>query len=232
MVLGVEHFLLALFKVILINIVLSGDNAVVIALACRNLPREQQGKAYLWGSLGAVVAMILLTLVALWFLRIPFLQMVGGLLLLWIAIKLLKGEGDEGNVKQHENLLDAVRTIIIADVVMSLDNTVAVAATAQGNLLLIGAGLAVSIPLIIWGANLLTGLMNRFPIIVWFGAGLLGYTSGEMILGDRIVGPMLLMWLPAIYWLIPWVLAALVLVSGKLLQRRDEVGRGRGETKI
>ena len=232
LVIGMEHFLLALFKVILINIVLSGDNAVVIALACRNLPREQQGKAYLWGSLGAVVAMIGLTFVALWFLRIPFLQVIGGLLLLWIAIKLLKGEDDEGSVQQHENLLDAVRTIIIADVVMSLDNTVAVAATAQGNLLLIGIGLAVSIPLIIWGANMLTKLMNRFPFIVWIGAGLLGYTSGEMILGDKIFGQMLRLWLPTSYWVIPWVLTAVVLILGRLLQVRDEYERDKRVNKV
>jgi YjbE family integral membrane protein len=224
---GFEVFIVLLFKVILINIVLSADNAVVIALACRNLPPEQQNKAYLFGSIGAVVLMVGLTFVALWFLRIPFLQVVGGLMLLWIAIKLLKGEEDEGNIKQHANLFDAVRTIIIADVVMSLDNTVAVAATAQGNLLLIGLGLAVSIPLIIWGANLLTKLMIRFPFIVYIGAGLLGYTSGEMILGDKIVGRMLERTFPTSSWVIPWLLAAVVLVFGKWLQMRDEVGGGR-----
>jgi YjbE family integral membrane protein len=224
---GVGVFVLLLLKVILINIVLSADNAVVIALACRNLPPENQKKAYLFGSIGAVLLMIGLTFVALWILRIPFLQAIGGLLLLWIAVKLLTGEDDEGNIKQHANLYEAVRTIILADVVMSLDNTVAVAATAQGNLVLIGLGLAVSIPLIVWGANLLTKLMNRFPFIVYLGAGLLGYTSGDMILGDKIAGPVLQRTLPSMIWAIPWLLAALVLLVGIWLKSRGEADGGR-----
>ncbi|MGZ6507312.1 MAG: YjbE family putative metal transport protein, partial [Tumebacillaceae bacterium] len=128
---GFEVFVLLLVKVILIDLVLSADNAVVIALACRNLSPHHKKKAYLFGSIGAVVLMIGLTFVAVWFLSIPYLQFVGGLMLLWIAVKLLKGEDDEGDIKQHGTLFAAVRTIIVADIVMSLDNTVAVAAAAR-----------------------------------------------------------------------------------------------------
>lgn len=144
-------YALILVKIILINLVLSGDNAVVIAMACRNLLPKHRQTAFLWGSLGAVVCRIALTLVALQLLHVPLLQAGGGLVLIWIALKLLQGEEGGEKIRQHENLWRAVWTIIVADVVMSLDNAVAVAAIAQGNLLLIGIGLAVSIPLIIGG---------------------------------------------------------------------------------
>ena len=205
-----------LFKIILINLVLSGDNAIVIALACRNLPETHKRIAFLFGSAGAVVSMIGLTFVALRLLELPLVQAGGGLLLVWIALKLLRGDEDEGRVKTHDTLWRAVGTIIFADVVMSLDNTVAVAATAQGNTLLIGIGLAVSIPLIIWGANLLANLMNRFPWIIWGGAMLLGYTAGEMMMKDRVLGLDLVRWFPTYHWLLPYVVAGLVLLIGKL----------------
>ncbi|KEO82222.1 TerC family protein [Tumebacillus flagellatus] len=224
-------YAIILFKIILINLVLSGDNAVVIALACRNLPAKQRRVAFLWGSLGAVVCMVLLTFVALRLLQIPMLQALGGLLLIWIALKLLKSEDDGGHIRQHDSLWRAVRTIIVADLVMSLDNTVAVAATAQGNLVLIGIGLAVSIPLIIWGANLLAKLMARFPVIVWAGALLLGYTAGEMILEDRVTGTYLTAYFPRTAWLFPWLVSVFVLIIGLLLSRREvKVVRKLGRT--
>ncbi|MGZ4122935.1 MAG: TerC family protein [Tumebacillaceae bacterium] len=217
-----QAILLGLCKVILINLVLSGDNAVVIALACRHLPADQQKKAYFWGSCGAVVLLTALTVIATSLLRIPYLQVAGGVLLISIARNLLKSDDAQGEIKQQTSLLGAIKTIIIADVIMSLDNTVAVAAAAKGDLLLIGVGLAVSIPLIIWGANLLTKLMDRFVVLVYAGAGLLAYSAGEMIMGDQVVGPYLQSLLGACDWLLPVGLVAFVLVSG-LLQAQKVV---------
>ncbi|MBL0387454.1 TerC family protein [Tumebacillus sp. ITR2] len=214
-------YAIILFKIILINLVLSGDNAVVIALACRNLPDKQRRTAFLWGSLGAVVCMILLTFVAIRLLEVPLLQAVGGFLLIWIALKLLQGEDEGGGIRQHDNLWRAVWTIIVADVVMSLDNTVAVAATAQGNLPLIGIGLAISIPLIIWGANVLAKLMHKFPLIVWAGAMLLGYTAGEMILQDRVLGDFFKVFFPGTSWLFPWLVSGFVLLVGRIRASRE-----------
>lgn len=211
---------LILLKVVLINLVLSGDNALVIALVCRKLPAEQRNAAFLWGSLGAVVCKILLTFVALQVLQVPLLQAAGALLLIWIALKLFQSE-EEGRVRQHDRMWRAVMTIVAADVVMSLDNTVAVAAVAKDHLLLIGIGLAVSIPVIIWGANVLVRLMSRFPLIVWAGAMLLGYTAGEMLIEDRLVGTTITGLVPAVAWLLPWVVALGVLLIGLQRARRD-----------
>ncbi|WP_123041749.1 TerC family protein [Cohnella candidum] len=181
------EWLLALLQLMLINIVLSGDNAVVIAMACRTLEPAQQKQAIFWGTFGAVALRLVLTLVAVWLLRIPMVEAAGGLLLLYIAVNLLKGEEEEEHAKRRLTMGQAIRTIVVADVVMSLDNVVAVAGAAQGDWLLIGIGLAVSIPLIIWCSRLLTSIMKRFPILVWLGAGLLGYTAGEMLVKDEWV---------------------------------------------
>ncbi|MBB3113674.1 YjbE family integral membrane protein [Paenibacillus phyllosphaerae] len=215
------EFWLGLLELILINIVLSGDNAVVIALACRNLPSEQQKKAIFWGSMGAVLLRVVLTFVAVWLMHIPLVQVVGSILLLFIAIKLLKGDDAEEHIQSGANLKEAIRTIIIADVVMSLDNVLAVAGAANNNMVLIIIGLAISIPLIIWASQLLMALMTRFPTIVILGAALLGYTAGEMILSDRIVGEHLEAWVPHIHYALPILLAVFVVVTGKLGGRKD-----------
>lgn len=207
---------LKLLEILLINIVLSGDNAVVIAMACRNLPVEQQKKAIFWGSFGAIALRLVLTFVAVWLLKIPFVQAVGSVLLLYIAVKLLKNDGEEENIKSSSNLREAIKTIVIADLVMSLDNVLAVAGAAEGNLLLIGIGLAISIPLIIWASQMLMKLMNRFPIIVVLGAALLGYTAGEMILSDQAIGHFVEDFFPIGEYVIPIALAILVVVIGKL----------------
>ncbi|MBP1930497.1 TerC family protein [Ammoniphilus resinae] len=217
-----EDFFVGLIKIILINIVLSGDNAVVIALASRNLPVEQQKKAILWGSGGAIGLRVILTFIAVWLLKIPYLQVIGGLLLIWIAIKLLKGEEGEESLKSGGNLAEAIRTIIFADLIMSLDNVVAVAGAANGSILLIAIGLALSIPLIIWGSQLLMKLMNRFPIIILAGAGLLGYTAGEMALGDKGLGHFLHEVLPGAGFIIPIATTVLVIVVGKWQAKKDE----------
>ncbi|KEQ25801.1 TerC family protein [Paenibacillus tyrfis] len=214
--------LVGLLKLILINIVLSGDNAVVIALACRNLPAEQQKKAIFWGSLGAILLRIVLTFVAVWLLKVPFVQVAGALLLLYIAVKLLKGEDNAETLKSSSKIGEAIQTIIVADLVMSLDNVLAVAGAAGGNLLLIVVGLAISIPLIVWGSQLLMRLMNRFPIIVLLGAALLGYTAGEMTLSDKAVGQWIEASFPAGHYVLPIGLAVLVVMVGKLASRRQE----------
>lgn len=209
-----SEFLLGLLEIILINIVLSGDNAVVIALACRNLDAKYQKKAVFLGSFGAIALRVVLTFVAVYLLQIPYLNFIGGILLLWIAIKLLKGE-DEEDIRASSNLIGAIKTIIIADLVMSLDNVVAVAGAAEGNMLLIIIGLAISIPLIIWGSQILMTIMDKFPIIVILGAGLLGYTAGEMILKDKAIAHFFEGIDPSLHIIIPVILAIFVVVVGK-----------------
>ena len=180
------NFWIGLMKIIWINIILSGDNAVVIALAARSLPPHQQKKAILFGSGAAVVLRIVLTLVAAQLLQMSWLQVIGGLLLLYIGVQLLseEEEEEEGHGKEGGGLLAAVRTILIADVVMSLANVIAVAAAAKGNELLLLLGLAISIPLVIFGSTLMIKLMERFPIIVTLGAALIGWVGGETIVSD------------------------------------------------
>jgi YjbE family integral membrane protein len=179
------EFWIGLMKIIWINIILSGDNAVVIALAARSLPPEQQKKAVFFGSAAAVVLRILLTVVAVKLLEMSFLQVIGGGLLLWIGVQLLsEQEDDEGETKEYGSLMAAVRTILIADLVMSLDNVIAVAAAAKGSMTLLILGLAISIPMVIFGSTLMIKLMERFPIIVTLGAALIGWVGGETIVSD------------------------------------------------
>jgi YjbE family integral membrane protein len=186
-------FLAALAQIMLVNIVLSGDNAVVIALAARNLPSQHQKKAILWGSGGAIVLRVLLTIVAVQLLKIPFLQFLGGLLLVWIALQLLleEDEADDGDHKAHGDLMGAVKTILIADVVMSLDNTLAIAGVAKGDWTLLITGLALSIPLIVVGSTVIMKIMDRFPVVVYVGAALIAWTAGEMMDSDAAIQPYL-----------------------------------------
>ena len=214
------EFWVGLLKIIWINIILSGDNAVVIALAARSLPPEQQKKAVLFGSGAAVVLRIVLTVVAAQLLALPYLQLVGGALLLWIGIQLLGDHHEgEGEAKEYGSLMAAVRTILIADLVMSLDNVIAVAAAAKGSTTLLILGLAISIPLVIFGSTLMIRLMERFPIVVTFGAGLIGWVGGETMISDNV----LVSTVEGAHWLHyagPVLGAAAVLGAGTLLARR------------
>lgn len=213
-------FWIGLLKIIWINIVLSGDNAVVIALAARSLPPHQQTKAVVFGSGAAVVLRILLTVVAAKLLALPYLQIVGGLLLLWIGVQLLGDEDEgEGEAKEYGSLMTAIRTILIADLVMSLDNVIAVAAAAKGSMVLLILGLAISIPLVIFGSTLMIKLMERFPMIVVLGAGLIGWVGGETIVGDSVLRDMLAAD-PLLHYAGAAAGAAFVVVVGKLLQSR------------
>ena len=180
-----QAFWVGLLKIIGVNIILSGDNAVVIALAARSLPAKQQKQAVIWGSLAAIVMRVILTIFAVALLSLPWLKLVGSLLLFWIGVKLLIPEDDDDNIQASDQLLAAIKTILIADLVMSLDNVIAVAAAAGGSYLLLILGLAISIPLVIFGATLLLKLMERFPVIITIGAGLIGWVAGEMLVADQ-----------------------------------------------
>jgi YjbE family integral membrane protein len=215
------NFWIGLLKIIWINIILSGDNAVVIALAARSLPPHQQQKAILFGSGAAVVLRIGLTLVAAQLLQMSFLQVVGGLLLLYIGVQLLSedDEEEEGHGKEGGGLMAAVRTILIADVVMSLDNVIAVAAAAKGSNLLLMIGLAISIPLVIFGSTLMIKLMERFPIIVTLGAALIGWVGGETIVSDVALKE-IAMENPWLHYVAAAAGAIFVVLLGRALQKR------------
>ena len=179
-----QAFWIGLAKIIGVNIVLSGDNAVVIALAARSLPPKQQKQAILWGAGAAVILRIILTVFAVALLALPWLKIIGGLLLFWIGIKLLVPEDGDENISASDNLMAAIKTILIADLVMSLDNVIAVAAAAGGSMTLLILGLAISIPLVVFGATLLVTLMERYPVIITVGAALIGMVAGEMLVTD------------------------------------------------
>ncbi|SFB86909.1 integral membrane protein, YjbE family [Polaromonas sp. OV174] len=215
------EFWIALSQIILINIVLSGDNAVVIAMASRSLPPAQQKKAILFGSVGAIVLRLILTFFAVYLLTLPYLKLVGAALLLWIGIGLMKGEGDEENLAGHSSLAAAIKTIVVADLVMSLDNVIGVAAAAKGNIPLLVFGLVISIPLIIFGSTLILKLMGRFPIIITLGAGLLGWVAGDMAMSD----PAIAGWAAnqhALHNAVPALGAMFVVAAGKWLASRQQ----------
>ncbi len=211
-----------LASIIVIDLVLSGDNAVVIGMAARNLPPVQRRRAVIFGGGAAVGLRILFTAMAAILLGVPLLKAVGGVLLLWIAIKLLRGEDTtEENIREGRNLADAIRTIILADVVMSLDNILAVGAAAHGSLWLLLFGLALSIPILLVGSSLVARMMHRFPWLVWVGAGILAWTAGQMIVEDEVVHPYL-EFLPAETYLIPALAVALVVLVALAVRKRVE----------
>ncbi|MFF7705991.1 YjbE family putative metal transport protein [Pseudomonas sp. NPDC007930] len=210
----------ALLQILAIDILLGGDNAVVIAMACRRLPADKRQKAIWGGMLGAIVLRVVLLFFAMQLLALPWLKLAGGLLLLWVGIKLIGAhDDDEGEIDGGVKLITAIRTIIVADAVMSLDNVVAVAAAGQGNIYLVAAGVLISIPLIVLGSRLVLAMMDRFPAVVLFGGALIGWIAGGMLIAD----PALQRWLPPAP---PWehyaasaVGAALVLLVGLAMAR-------------
>ncbi len=182
-----SEFLIALLTIIAIDIVLGGDNAVVIALASRNLPEHQRNKAIFFGTGLAIFVRVILTIVAVYLLKVPYLLLIGGLLLVYISYNLLAEDDGETNIKSGTTLAAAIKTIVVADIVMGLDNVLAIAGAAHGNILLVIIGLLVSVPIIIWGSKLILHFMERFPAIVYIGAGILAYTAAKMILEEPIV---------------------------------------------
>lgn len=177
------EFWTALLAIIMIDLVLAGDNAILIGLAARKLPKEQQKKVILWGAIGAIVIRTIATLLVVYLLEIPGLHLIGGLLLIWIAYKLLVEE-EEHEVNAADSLWGAVKTIIIADALMGLDNVLAVAGASHGNMWLVTIGLLVSIPVVMWGSTLILKLIERYPVIVMIGAGILAWTASKMVVGE------------------------------------------------
>jgi YjbE family integral membrane protein len=218
----------AVLQIVIIDILLGGDNAVVIALACRNLPPEQRTKGVLWGTAGAIILRLVLVSFAVFLLEVPFIKLAGGLLLFWIGVRLmLPEEESHKDIKSSDRLIAAIKTIIIADFVMSLDNVIAIAGAAQAadeshRIALVAFGLVLSIPLIIWGSQLVLKALDRFPVIIAAGAGLLGWIGGTLIINDPVTD--------GIDWLDGTVAqysahvggALFVLIVGWLLKRRRQ----------
>lgn len=220
---GTPQFWLAGLEIIVINILLSGDNAVVIALACRNLPKKQRALGIFWGVIGAVVLRIVLTFFAVKLLQISYLQLIGAVLLLWIGIKLIaEEEGDEHDIQASDRLLSAVKTVIIADLVMSIDNVIGVAGAAKGSLPLLIFGLVVSIPLVVLGSQLIMKLIERFPILIIAGGGLLGYIAGEIAVEDAAIRSWVTANAPSLHYIAPAVGVAIVVAAGTWLTRRHK----------
>ena len=216
----------AFFAIVFANILLSGDNAVVIAMAARSLPPDQQKKAILWGSAAAIIMRVVLTVVAVQLLAVPYLKLIGGVLLLWIGVQLLVDSDEGGDIKSHGTIGAAIRTILIADLVMSVDNVLAVAGAAnrapeQYRLILLIVGLAMSIPLIIAGSTLLMKIMDRFPVIITLGAALLGWLAGEMFVSDKVSEAWFHANIPQADFLVGGACAVLVVVVGLSLARRQ-----------
>ena len=223
--LSVDGALLSILQIIVIDILLGGDNAVVIALACRKLPPALRNQGIAWGVFGAVVLRVLLVFFALQLLAMPFLKIIGALLLLWIGIKLLRpAEADEDHeVTQSATLFGAVRTIIVADAVMSVDNVIAVAGAAKGHIGLVAFGIAISVPIIVWGSRLVLWLMDRFPIVVVLGGAMLGWIAGEMLVTDVFLKPYTEDWPHWTKYVAAAAGALFVFVTGRMVWRLTAV---------
>lgn len=209
----------ALLGIIIIDLVLAGDNAIVIGLAARNVPVHQQKKVILWGMVGAITVRVVATLIVVWLLKIPGLLLAGGAILLWIAYKLLVEERKH-EIEAKDSLLAAVRTIVVADAVMGLDNVLAVAGAGHGDFLLVLLGLLISVPIIIWGSTLFLHLINKYPSIVYIGAGILALTAAKMIVGETFVAPLFAN--PVVKWGFIAVVVALILGAGFRVKRQRE----------
>jgi YjbE family integral membrane protein len=228
MEMSTPQFWIAAFEIIVINILLSGDNAVVIALACRNLPAKQRRLGIFYGVIGAVVLRIILTFFAVQLLLLPYLQLIGAVLLVWIGIKLIAEDdgGTEHGIQPSDRLMAAVKTVIVADLVMSIDNVIGVAGAAKGSLILLVFGLVVSIPLVVVGSQLIMKLIERFAWLVIAGGGLLGYIAGEIATQDAAVKPWIDAKAPQLHWLAPAVGVAIVVATGVWLVRRSKRAAG------
>lgn len=209
---GVE-FWIGLLQIVSIDILLGGDNAVVIALACRDLAEKQRKQAMMWGVIGAVGVRVLLIFFALFLLKVPYLKMIAALFLFWIGVNLLGGEAKEAGTGRKDTLFSAIRTIIVADTVMSVDNIVGVAGAARGDMMLIVLGISISVPVILWGSRIVLKLMDRFPVVILIGAGLIGWIAGGMFVSDESFAR----WTrePFLSWAAPAGSALLTVLIGK-----------------
>lgn len=220
------EWLSALASIVLIDLILAGDNAIVIALAARSLPTHLQKKAILWGTVGAIVVRSLMTLVVVWLLKIPGLMLAGGLGLVWIAYKLLVPGGDEEHGGAGATtFFGAMKTIIVADALMGVDNVLGVAGAAHGAFDLVVIGLLISVPIVVWGSSVVLKLVDRFPIISYLGAGVLAFTAAKMIVGESLLKPV---FDPndIARWAVYAVVIAGVLLAGRLMARRAEAHTG------
>jgi len=224
-----SSFWISLLQIIAIDIMLGGDNAVVIALACRQLPESLRNKGIMWGVVGAIGLRIVLIFFALKLLSLPFLKIGGALMLLWIGIKLLHDEDEDHDIAGATHLLGAIKTIIVADAIMSLDNVIAVASVAKDNLLLVVCGILISIPIVVWGSKLVLKLMERFPVVITLGAALLGWIAGDMAVSDLWFQPHLAEAPAWLHFVTAAAGALLVVAMGHFLAQRSvnraEAGR-------
>lgn len=216
------EFLSALLSIIIIDLVLAGDNAIVIGLAARALPKAQQKKVIVWGTVGAIIVRSLLTLAVVWLLQIPGLLLAGGLLLVWIAYKLLVEEKGHEDMKAGATIGSAIKTIIVADTVMGLDNVLAVAGAAHGSFLLVVLGLLISVPIVVWGSTIILKWVDRFPAIVYIGAGVLVWTASKMIVDEPVIAGVFA-GNPILKWIFSIVLIAGVLILGKKKNQKTKV---------
>ncbi|OMD52928.1 hypothetical protein BSK56_01410 [Paenibacillus borealis] len=216
--------LLLLGEILMINLVLSGDNAMVIAMASKNLPEKHRKTAVWWGAAGAVILRCVLTFAAVLLLKIPYIEAGGGILLLWIAFKLLLEEEEEVRVEESTTVWRSIRTILLADFIMSLDNVLAIAGVAKGDLALIVIGIALSIPIVVWGSGIIVGWLHRFPVLVFIGAYILAHTAGEMLLQDAKFGAVLSFLLPSLHSVLPLALGVIVVLSGLIKRRTVSAG--------
>lgn len=213
------QFFISLFSIIIIDLVLAGDNAIVIAMAARNLPAQHQKKVIVWGTLGAVVIRVVATLLVVYLLQIPGLHLVGGLVLVWIALKLLMEKKEDHHIEAGTTIWKAVSTIIVADAAMGLDNVLAVAAAAHGDIWLVIVGLLISIPIMVYGSTLVIKLMDRFPWIIYLGSGILAWTASKMIFEEGFIKTALAE-ISFIKWVFMVVITAGVLFAGKLYRQK------------
>lgn len=223
------EFWIAVLTIIAIDIVLGGDNAVVIALACRRLPEEQRNRVIFWGVFGAIAIRVILIFFALTLLAMPYLKIVGALLLLWIGVKLLQPEPEDHahEIDASTTLMGAIKTIIIADAVMSLDNVIAIAGAAKDSMGLVIFGLVVSVPIIVWGSKLVLKLMDRFPMTIVFGAGLLGWIAGDMAVTDVMTKEWVDLNASYLRWVMPVCMALFVVIIGKWLAEKTKIKRAK-----
>ena len=217
------QFLVALGSIVIIDLVLAGDNAVVIAMAANRLPHHMRKRAIYIGTAGAILIRLVMTYVAVWLLTIPYLQAIGGVILLPIAVKLLAPAENHGNVKAADSFAGAIRTIIIADAAMGVDNVLAIAGASHGHFSLVVIGFLISVPIVVGGSQIIGKLMDKYPVLVFVGAGILGWTAGSMIIHDKIIGGMLINFSSAMSLIIPLAAAVIVCVLGILMRRRKQL---------
>lgn len=213
------EFWLLVLSIVIIDLVLAGDNAIVIGLAARRVPKQHQRKVILWGTAGAIIVRSILTFIVVWLLKVPGLLLMGGLLLIWIACSLLVEEKKHGDMKLGDSLWSAVKTIIIADVVMGLDNVIAVAGAAHGSFVLVMVGLLISIPIVIWGSTIILGWVDRYPAIIYIGAGVLAWTAAKMIADEPLLYNFF-MYNSMLKWGLGLVIVAGVLLFGRIRNKK------------